>query len=80
MNREIFSEEENNSSKELLSGQRKKTLRSLLLVFTLIVGEELPIDTRPKIIPPTAELKSSGNSSKNPFLREIRERGFRNFE
>lgn len=74
MNRECFVGEAKELSRELPPEQWKKMLRSLLLVFTLIAGEELPVDTRPRIIPPTAELKSSGDSSKNLFLREMQEK------
>ena len=69
-----FIEERTNVSQELLSEQRKKMLQSLLLVLTLIAGEDVPVDTSPETILPIAELKRPDDLPESPMVRDIQKR------
>lgn len=69
-----FIEERTNVSQELLSEQRKKVLQSLLLVLTLIAGEDVPVDTSPETILPIAELKRPDDLPESPMVRDIQKR------
>lgn len=75
MNREYFSVEENDASRKVLAEteQRRRMLRSLLLVFTLIVGENLPVDTHPKAELPTTPLRRPEGLSKSFLSDKMRE-------
>lgn len=69
-----FIEERTNVSQELLSERRKKVLQSLLLVLTLIAGEDVPVDTSPETILPIAELKRPDDLPESPMVRDIQKR------
>lgn len=69
-----FIENRTEVSRELLSEQRKKMLQSLLLVLTLIAGEDVPVDTSPETILPTAELKRLDDLSESPMVRDVQKR------
>ena len=69
-----FIENRTEVSQEILLEQRKKMLQSLLLVLTLIAGEDVPVDTSPETILPTAELKRLDDLSESPMVRDVQKR------
>ena len=69
-----FIENRTEVSQEILLEQRKKMLQSLLLVLTLIAGEDVPVDTSPETILPTAELKRPDDLPESPMVRDVHKR------
>lgn len=73
MKENFFPAIETERSRENSWEEKKKILRRLLLVFTLLAGEELPVDTRPPASFPETGLRRSEDAPEDRLSRTVRE-------